>query len=79
MTAYTGQTWTTLGQLCAALWDSHHSWLRYSLDSNQGVCSDASRTETQCLRLLRHSGAPITLIVRPEDRLDSVFVCMQYS
>ena len=22
MTAYPGQTWTTLGQLCAALWDS---------------------------------------------------------
>jgi hypothetical protein len=22
MTAYTGQTWTMLGQLCAALWDS---------------------------------------------------------
>ena len=22
MTAYTGQTWTTLDQLCAALWDS---------------------------------------------------------
>uniref|UniRef100_A0A8L0DPY0 Syntaxin 12 n=1 Tax=Oncorhynchus mykiss TaxID=8022 RepID=A0A8L0DPY0_ONCMY len=28
-----------------------------NLDSNQGVCSDASSTEMQCLRPLRHSGA----------------------
>uniref|UniRef100_A0A674A479 phosphatidylinositol-3,5-bisphosphate 3-phosphatase n=1 Tax=Salmo trutta TaxID=8032 RepID=A0A674A479_SALTR len=30
-----------------------------SLDSNQGVCSDSSSTEMQCLRPLSHSGAPI--------------------
>ena len=28
MAAYTGQTWTTLGQLCAALWDYDTAWIR---------------------------------------------------
>jgi hypothetical protein len=28
----------------------NHGRLRYSLDSNQGVCSDASSTEMQCLK-----------------------------
>ena len=45
MTAYTGQTQMALGQLCTTLWDS------------QGVCSDASSTEMQCLGPLHHSGA----------------------
>jgi hypothetical protein len=31
--------------------------LWYSLDLNQGVCSDTSCTEMQCLRPMRHSGA----------------------
>ena len=35
----------------------NHGQLWCSLDSNQGVCSDTSRTEMQCLRPLRHSGA----------------------
>ena len=34
----------------------NHSRLWYSLDSNQGVCSDASSTEMQCLRPLRPIG-----------------------
>ena len=56
MTTYTGQTRMTLGQLCAALWDSQSragcdtDWV-----SNQGVCSDASSTEMQCLRPLRQN------------------------
>jgi hypothetical protein len=59
MTAYTSQTQTTLGQLCTALWDSNHGWMWYSLDSNQSVCSDASSTEMQFFRPLRHLGAPL--------------------
>jgi hypothetical protein len=42
MTAYPGQTRTTLGQLCAALWGS------------QSRLVDASRTEMQCVRPLCH-------------------------
>ena len=47
MAAYPGQTRTrtTLGQLCAA-WNQTR------------VCSDAWSTEMQCLRPLRHFGAP---------------------
>jgi hypothetical protein len=35
----------------------NHSRLQYSLDWNQGVCSDTSSTEKQCLRPLCHLGA----------------------
>jgi hypothetical protein len=59
MTAYPGQTRATLGQLCAALWDSQSQpvVIHTALDSNQGVCNDTSSTEMQCLRPLCHSGA----------------------
>ena len=64
MTAYTVQTRTTLSQLCAALWDSQSRplvipWFdsRVSVVTPQAPrCSNASRTEMQCLRPLRHSG-----------------------
>ena len=36
MMAYLGQTRTTLGQLCAALWDSNHGRMWYSLDDDDG-------------------------------------------
>jgi hypothetical protein len=54
MTAYTGQRWAN----CAPPYGTPtHGRLWYSLDSNQGVCCDASSTEMQCLRPLRNSGA----------------------
>jgi hypothetical protein len=62
MTAYTGQTWTMLGQLCAALWDSQSQPVVIQLDLNQGVCNVVSTNEMQCLRPLHHSGAPIIVL-----------------
>jgi hypothetical protein len=59
MTAYTGQTQTTLGQLCSrpmglpVTAGCDTAWIVI-----QVVCSDASSTEMQYLRPLRHLGAP---------------------
>ena len=50
MTAYPAQTQTTLGQLCAALWDSQSRAGCDTAWSRTRVCSDASSTEMQCLR-----------------------------
>ena len=57
MTAYPGQTWTTLGQLCPALWDSRLRPVVIQPGNQTRICSDTSSTEMQCLRPLRHSGA----------------------
>jgi hypothetical protein len=40
----------------------NHGRLWYGLDSNQGICSDASGTEMQCLRPLRHLGTQTSCI-----------------
>ena len=47
---------TTLGQLCAALWYSQSRSVMIVWNLTR-VCSDASSTEIQCLRLMHHSGA----------------------
>jgi hypothetical protein len=44
--------------MAAALWDSQSQSV-VTVDSNQGVCSDTSSTEMQCLRQLHHSGVPL--------------------
>jgi hypothetical protein len=60
MTAYPGQTQTTLGQLCTAPMglsitaECDTAWIR-TMD-----CCDTSCTEMQCLRQLHHSGAHIS-------------------
>jgi hypothetical protein len=37
MTAYTGQTWTTLGKLCTALWDSKSRPVAIQLGETKSV------------------------------------------
>jgi hypothetical protein len=55
MMAYTGQSWANCGPPYGT---ANHGQLWYSLESNQGVCSDPSSTEIQHLRTMLHSGAP---------------------
>ena len=52
MTAYPDQTQTTVGQLCAALWDSPITAGCDSAWIQTRDCSVASYTEMQCLRPL---------------------------
>ena len=53
-------TQTMLGQLCTALWDSRSRPVVIQLGIEPGsVVTDASSTEMQCLRPLRHIGALI--------------------
>ena len=48
MVAYPGQTWTTLGQLCAALWDSQsqHVLIQPGIKPGSVVTSLALRCST---------------------------------
>jgi hypothetical protein len=57
ITAYTSQTRTTLGQMCADLWDSQSQPVVITDWNRTRVFSDASSTAMQCLRPLRCSGA----------------------
>ena len=56
MTFCSGQTPTILGQLCIALWDTQSQPDVIQPGFEPGTI--ASCTETQCLRLLRHSRNP---------------------
>ena len=48
--------WAKPGQRWANCAPPYQGWVWYSLDSNQGICSDTSSTEMQCLRPLEYNG-----------------------
>ena len=76
MMAYPGQTLTTLGQLCTALWDSQ-SQLVIAWNRTR-VCSDASSPEMQCLRPLRHSGALMVNVLLLKHKADDCCVMFPF-
>jgi hypothetical protein len=66
MTADPGKTWTTLGQLCATLWDSRSQPVVIQPGIEPWTVVTPPAPPTQCIRLQCHLGDGSTLVKMTE-------------